>query len=68
MTPIPNQPPELPIPIRESPPSKSNTEPNSTNTTDKGKLANFATKVREKYKRKDPNSSLRKPGRKGYKD
>ena len=56
MTPIP----ELPIPIRDSQPSNLNTPPNSTSASDKGKIAHFATEVREKYKKNDPNSSLRK--------
>ena len=68
MTPMPRQPPELPNPIRDSNPSNSNTPSNSTSTTDKGKIAHFATNVKEKYKRNDPNSSLRKVERKGYKD
>ena len=41
---------------------------NLTSASDKGKIAQFATKVKEKYKRIDPNSSLRKFERKGYKD
>ena len=68
ITPMPRQPPDLPNPIRDSQPSNSNTPPNSTSALDKGKIARFATKVREKYKRNDPNSSLRKLERKGYKD
>ena len=68
MTPIPRQPHGLPNPIRDSQTSNSNTPPNSTRATDKGKIAHFATKVKEKYKRNDPNSSLRKLERKGYKD
>ena len=65
MTPMPRQPPD---PICDSQPSNSNTPPNITSATDRGKIAHFATKVREKYKRNDPNSSLRKLERKGYKD
>ena len=68
MTPMPRQPHDLQNPIRDSQPSNSNTPPNSTSATDKGKIAHFATKVKEKYKRNDPNSSLRKLERKGYKD
>ena len=68
MTPMPRQPSELPIPMRDSQLSNSNTPPNSTSATDKGKIAHFATKVKEKYKRNDPNSSLRKLERKRYKD
>ena len=68
MTPMPRQPHDLPNPIRDSHPSNSNTPPNSTSASDKGKIAHFATKVKEKYKRNDPNSSLRKLERKGYKD
>ena len=64
MTPLP----EPPNPIRDFQPSNSNTPPNLTSGADKGKLAHFATKVREKCKRNDPNSSLRKLERKGYKD
>ena len=64
---MPRQPHDLPNPIRDSQPSNSNTPPNSTSTTDKDKTAHFATKVKEKYKRNDPNSSLRKLERKGYK-
>ena len=60
MIPMPRQPPDLPNPIRDSQPSNSNTPPNLTSATGKGKLAHFATKVKEKYKRNDPNSSLRK--------
>ena len=59
---------EPPNPIRDSQPSNSNTPSNLTNATEKRKIAHFATKVREKYKRNDPNSSLRKLERKGYKD
>ena len=68
MTPMPRQLPELPNPKRDSQPSNSNTPPNLTNATDKGKLARFATKVKEKYKRNYPNCALRKLERKGYKD
>ena len=64
MTPMP----ELPNPIRNSQPSKLSTPPNSTSASDKGKIAHFVTKVKQKYKRNDPNSSLRKLERKGYKD
>ena len=67
-TPMPGQPPELPNPIRDSQPSNSNTPPNSTSVTDKGKVAHFATKVKQKHRRNDPNKSLRKLERKGYKD
>ena len=67
-TPIRRQPHDLQNPIRDSQPSNSNTPPNLTSATDKGKIAHFATKVKEKYKRNDPNSSLRKLERKGYKD
>ena len=68
MTPIPRQPPDLPNPIRDSQPSKSKTPPNLTSATDKCKIAHFATKVKEKFKRIDPNSPLKKLERKGYKD
>ena len=68
MTPMPRQPHDIPNPIRDSQPSNSNTPQNSTTATDRGKIAHFATKVKEKYKRNDPNSSLRKQERKGYKD
>ena len=64
MTPMP----ELPNAIRDSQPSNSNTPPNPTSATDKGRIAHFATKVKEKYKRNDPNSSLRKLERKEYKE
>ena len=67
-TPMPRKPPELPKPIRDAQRSNSNTPPNVTSATDKGKIAHFSTKVREKYKRNDPNSSLRNSERKGYKD
>ena len=65
---MPRQPYDLQNPIRDSQPSNSNTPSNSNSTTDKGKIAHFATKIRETYKRNDPNSSLRKLERKGYKD
>ena len=65
---VPRQPPELQNPIRDCPPSNSNTPPNITSATDKGKRAHFAGKVKEKYKRNDSNSFLRKLERKGYKD
>ena len=68
MTPVSRQPHDLPDPIRDSQPSKSNTPPNLNNASDKGKIAHFATTVKEKYKRNDPNSSLRKLERKRYKD
>ena len=68
ITPMPRQPHELPNPIRDSQPSKSNTPPNKTSATDRGKIAHFATKFKEKYERNDPNSSLRRLDRKGYKD
>ena len=48
MTPMPRRPADLPNPIRDSQPSNSNTPPNSTSATDKGKTAYFATKVGEK--------------------
>ena len=57
--------PELPNPIRDSQPSNSNTPLNLTSATDKGKIAHLATKVKEEYKRNDPNSSLKKLERKG---
>ena len=59
-SPIPRQPHDLQNPIRDSQPSNSNTPPNETNATDKGKIAHFATKVRKNFKKNDPNSSLRK--------
>ena len=59
---------ELPNPIRDSQSSISNTPPNSTSANDKGKIVHFASKVREKYEKNHPNSSLRKLERKGYKD
>ena len=65
---IPRQPRDLPNPIRDSQPSNSNTPPILTIAKGRGKIAHFATKVTEKYKRKDPNSSLRKLEREGYKD
>ena len=68
MTPMPRQPHDLPNPMRDSQPSNSNTPPNLTSASDKGKIAHFATKVKEKYQRNDPSSSLRKLERKGYKD
>ena len=68
MTPTPRQPHDLQNPIRDSQPLNSNTPPNLTNATDRGKIAHFATEVKEKYKRNDPNSSLRKLERKRYKD
>ena len=68
MTPMPRPPNALQNPIRDSQPSNSITPPNSTSATDRGKIAHFLTKVKEKYKRNDPNSSLRKLERKGYKD
>ena len=52
MTPMPRQPQDLQNSIRDSQPSNSNTPPNLTNSTDKGKKAHFATKVKEKYKKK----------------
>ena len=68
MTPMPREPHDLQNSIRDSQPSNSNTPPNLKGASDKGKRAHFATKVNEKYKRNDPNSSLRKLERKGYKD
>ena len=68
MTPMPGQPHDLPNPILDSEPSNSNTPPNSTSATDKSKIAHFAKKVKKKYKGNDPNGSLRKQERKGYKD
>ena len=68
MTPMPRQPHELPNSIRDSQPFNSNTPPNLTSATDKSKLALFATKFKEKHRRNDPKSSLRKLERKGYKD
>ena len=65
---MPRQPPELPNPTRDCQRSNSNTPPKLTRVTDKGKIAHLATKAREKYKRNDPNSSLRKLKRMGYKD
>ena len=47
MTPMPRQPTELPNPIRDSQFFKSNTPPNLTSATDKGKTTQCATKVRE---------------------
>ena len=68
MTPMPKQAPEVPNAIRDSQPSDSNNPANSTCATDNGKIAHFATKVRKKYERIDPNSSLRKIEGRGYKD
>ena len=70
MTPMPRQPPALPNPIRDSQPSNSNTPPppNLNFATDKGRKTQFATKIRKKYERNDPNSSLRKPEKNGCKD
>ena len=67
-TPMPRQQPEQPNPIRNSQPSNSNTPSNSTRVTDKSKVTHFATKVKQKYRRIDPNSSLRKLERKAYKN
>ena len=50
MTPIPRQQHDLQNPIRDSQPSNSNTPPNLTSATDKGKIAHFVTKVKKKYK------------------
>ena len=60
--------PQLSNPIRDSQPSNPRNPTNLTSATDKGKITHFVTKVREKYKSSDPNSSLRKLERKGYKD
>ena len=68
MTPMPRQPHDLQNSKRDSQPANSNTPPNLNSASDKGKIAHFATENREKYKRNDPNSSLRKLERKGYKD
>ena len=68
MPPKPRQPLDPPNPIRYLQPSNSNTPPNLSSATDIGKKAHCATKVKKKYKRNDPNSSLRKIERKGYKD
>ena len=68
MTSMPRQSHHLPNPKRDSQPSNSNTPPKLTSASDKGKIAHFATKVKEKYKRNDPNSSLRILERKGYED
>ena len=64
MTPMPRPPPELPTPIHDSQPSNSKSPPNLHSATDKGKIAHFAIKLKEKYKIIDANSSLRKPERK----
>ena len=40
---------ELPNPIHDSQPSNSNTPQKFTSATNKGKIAHFATKVKEKY-------------------
>ena len=68
MTPMPRQPHDLPNPKRDSEPFNSNTPKNLTIAIDKSKTANFATKVMDKHKRNDPNSSPRKLERKRYKD
>ena len=68
ITPMPRQRPDLPNPICDSQPSKSNTPPKFTSVTDKNKRVHFASKVREKYRRNDPNRSLEKLERKGNKD
>ena len=47
MTPMP----ELLNPIRDSQPSNSNNPPNLNRASGKGKIAHFATKVKEKYKK-----------------
>ena len=66
--PMPRQPHDLQNSIRDTQPSNSNNPPILNSASDKGKIAHFATKVREKYKRNNRNSSLRKIERKGYKD
>ena len=50
MTPMPRRIPELPIQIRDSQPSTSNT-PKLTSATEKGKIAQFATQVKELSKK-----------------
>ena len=68
VTPMPRQLPDLPNPKRDSKPSNSNTTPKLISASDKGKIAHFATKVKENYIRNYPYSSLRKLERKGDKD
>ena len=68
MTPMLRQPHDLQNSKRDSQPSNSNTPPILTSASDRGKIAHFATKVKEKYRRNYPNSSLRKLERKRYKD
>ena len=57
---MPRQRPELPNPKRDFQTSNSNTPQNLTGVSDEGKIAHFGTKVKEKYKRNNPDSSLRK--------
>ena len=54
MTPIPRRPSELPNPMRYTQLSNSNTPPNLTSTSDKGRKAQFGTKIREKCKKMIP--------------
>ena len=65
---MPRKPPELPNPIRDSQTSNSNTQINLTSATYKAKIAQFATNAKDKTRRNDPNSSLKKLEREGYKD
>ena len=60
MKPMPRRPSELANPMRDLQTCISKIPPNSASATDKGKTAQFATKVKEKYKRNDPYTSLRK--------
>ena len=50
MTPMPRQPHNLPNPIRDSQPSNSNTPPNLTSATDRGKIAHFVTNSKKSTK------------------
>ena len=68
MTPMPRRPPELPNIKGGSQPSNLNTPPNLASATDRGKISQFATKVKEEIEIKDSNSSLRKLERKRHTD
>ena len=51
MTPMPRQTHDLQNSIRDSQPSNSNTPPNLNSASNTGKIAHFATKVKEKCKK-----------------
>ena len=65
MTPMPIRVPTI---LRTTPQFHNTEQSTSSSQKKKNKVSDFTSKVKAKYKRSDPDSSLRNLERKGYKD